>query len=508
MEPMTNTGAPGRSGERGSHRRVLQIPWLSRGRSALVSALLVAGIIGAGVAVAGSQSIGATIGWGALGLLIGYQVHVHRPGSPLWQVVVTLGLVGGLAALGCIALAGSEVWLVPLVLLPASDIGAWLGQVRERITGPKHRVIAHDWAGVQTVGGARQFSFTIEPLTRRVHRAERRAFARAHPGLSDRARRARLIAISIAAWVMPVGLLAMGVGVVQEVREAKSDMPQQLLGMSAVISLMLLGGLVLIWFSVRARGGITSTAEHLRLSQFAQANGFAYTADTQRSLGREVTWTRAMWIHPSKRFIIANREFADRQASRGNTTFGGVCELVIGVQLPHILLRSRDHRAPAFASATAPARSQILALEGDFDRHFELYCPEGYERDALYLFTPDVMAALIDEVHGFDVELRDDRIVLTSRRDLVTVNPADWDRLARALDAIAPRIGQWRRWRDDRHELTTEVPEGAPLLSSAASASEVAAGGRRLREGIGAGLVLAVTFGVVYLTLTLLATTT
>ena len=44
-------------------------------------------------------------------------------------------------------------------------------------------------------------------------------------------------------------------------------------------------------------------------------------------------------------------------------------------------------------------------LEGDFDRHFTLYAPDGYGRDALYLLTPDLMSRLIDSARAFDVSL-------------------------------------------------------------------------------------------------------
>lgn len=43
----------------------------------------------------------------------------------------------------------------------------------------------------------------------------------------------------------------------------------------------------------------------------------------------------------------------------------------------------------------------MLSLEGDFDRYFTLYCPGDYERDALYVFTPDLLALLIDESRHF-----------------------------------------------------------------------------------------------------------
>ena len=54
------------------------------------------------------------------------------------------------------------------------------------------------------------------------------------------------------------------------------------------------------------------------------------------------------------------------------------------------------------------SKDQILSLEGDFSEYFTLYCPREYERDALYVFTPDLMALLIDQTSTFDVEIVDD----------------------------------------------------------------------------------------------------
>ena len=53
----------------------------------------------------------------------------------------------------------------------------------------------------------------------------------------------------------------------------------------------------------------------------------------------------------------------------------------------------------------SPARR--LSIEGDFDEHFALHSPPVSQRDAVYIFTPDLMALLIDETGDFDVEIVD-----------------------------------------------------------------------------------------------------
>lgn len=56
--------------------------------------------------------------------------------------------------------------------------------------------------------------------------------------------------------------------------------------------------------------------------------------------------------------------------------------------------------------------TQRLGLEGHFDRTFTLYCPAHYQTDALYVFTPDVMARFLDTLGGCDVEFVDNRVVI------------------------------------------------------------------------------------------------
>lgn len=84
-------------------------------------------------------------------------------------------------------------------------------------------------------------------------------------------------------------------------------------------------------------------------------------------------------------------------------------------KLPHMVLDSRSNNYKLFGKdiTNLPelfSKDQVLSLEGDFNNHFTLYAPKKYERDALYIFTPDLMALLIDQSAQFDAEVIDDRI--------------------------------------------------------------------------------------------------
>jgi hypothetical protein len=99
--------------------------------------------------------------------------------------------------------------------------------------------------------------------------------------------------------------------------------------------------------------------------------------------------------------------------------------------LPHIVLDATLNDRTFGSSVPMPiARDQRLSLEGDFDMHFRLYCPTGYERDALYVMTPDLMALLIDDAGDLDAEIMDDLFYVYSNDAFDLTDPALWQRIA------------------------------------------------------------------------------
>jgi hypothetical protein len=115
-------------------------------------------------------------------------------------------------------------------------------------------------------------------------------------------------------------------------------------------------------------------------------------------------------------------------------------------------------------------KDQTLSLEGDFNEHFTLYAPKEYERDALYIFTPDLMALLIDNVSKFDVEVIDDQLfVYGSEFRLVDENV--W----RRIFAIITNVGQ---------KTISQTDYYADERVGDRSVDVVAEPGRRLRQGL------------------------
>lgn len=171
----------------------------------------------------------------------------------------------------------------------------------------------------------------------------------------------------------------------------------------------------------------------------------------------------------------------------------GYFAITLPRRLPHMLLDARGNNRGIFSSLqNKPRDTQRLSLEGDFDRHFRLYVPAGYERDALYVFTPDFMALLIDETGDLDVEIRDDRLIVYKPGGFALTDPATWQRFARIRDTIGAKA--WDRtdmYFDERVDAPTPTLIGV-------SAREVGASGRRLRRGMprGAWLGIGIAVGV------------
>lgn len=150
--------------------------------------------------------------------------------------------------------------------------------------------------------------------------------------------------------------------------------------------------------------------------------------------------------------------------------------------VPNILLLGTGIGMLRLAGVGLAGR-QKLSLEGDFDRSFTLYCPEGYERDALYIFTPDLMQLLVDSTAGCDVELVDDWMFVYSRpgryRDAAAI-----DRLVATTEVMHRKLQrQTGAYADERS--APLAAQHAPVRTvspqeHAARAGSVATGGRRL----------------------------
>lgn len=195
-----------------------------------------------------------------------------------------------------------------------------------------------------------------------------------------------------------------------------------------------------------------------RLSRFAAANGMVYehaVADPplpgmifQNGSSREAS---SLLRGYEPRFVeFGNYRYTTGSGKNRTTHHWGYVAVKLDVPLPNIVLDALGNNALGTNLPASFSRDQRLSLEGDFDRYFTLYCPRGYEADALYLFTPDIMARFIDHAAQLDVEIVDDWMFLYMQRPASTTDAATWAWLFGAVGALMTKFDQWARWRDDR----------------------------------------------------------
>ncbi|WP_445443748.1 hypothetical protein [Clavibacter sp. km1a] len=257
-----------------------------------------------------------------------------------------------------------------------------------------------------------------------------------------------------------------------------------LAGAAAVLAAWLGGSLLLHrWAarppSPRARG--REWRQHLT----ALANGFVPQPSGGRTFRALITEEVGGVVH-QPRFRASGVEFGvvrRRRARRGGWTYVAV---TLPVPLPHLVLDATANDRHGSDLPASVRGAQRLSLEGDFDRSFRLYAPAEYERDALYLLTPDVMAALVDDARDFDVEMVDDTLVFFRRELADYAEPEPWIAVGRILDGVAARIRRRAlRYRDERVLLGDGGP-AAPLRADLDEqppdprAPRIAADGRRL----------------------------
>ncbi|MFT4280042.1 hypothetical protein [Microbacterium sp.] len=260
-------------------------------------------------------------------------------------------------------------------------------------------------------------------------------------------------------------------------------------GLAAVALFVLVITTVSAVSGTRRRRGV----RQFRLSRFARDNDWTYApVSAGLAFPGMIFGERAAQVaydvvrgSGASGLVIGNQTFTTGEGKNRRTHRWGFASVRLGTSLPHIVLDARSNNA--LGATNLPVSldpTQRLELEGDFSRHFTLYAPHGYERDALYLFTPDVMARFVDHAAAVDIEIIDDRIFLYSRRDLATLDPAVWEWLVSALDAVTEKIEQWRRWRDDRLGETQVVAAASGVGEIVRPPRGVAPEGRRLVQRV------------------------
>ncbi|MEV7610293.1 hypothetical protein AB0N61_12510 [Microbacterium sp. NPDC089320] len=247
------------------------------------------------------------------------------------------------------------------------------------------------------------------------------------------------------------------------------------------VGVLLFGAVAVIIAIGAVIGWRRARVTRYRLNRFAQANGMSYEGKVAAprlpgmifSRGNSRMSTDLVRGTTPRIVEFGNYQYTVRSGKNSTTYRWGYVAVKLDVPLPNIVLDAKGNNGFGSNLPASFQREQRLSLEGDFDEYFTLYCPEGYERDALYLFTPDIMARFIDNAAELDVEIVDDWMFLYTQRKVSTLDPATWAWLFGAVGALITKLDQWERWRDER--LLLENPAASASASPAVSPTAAAA---------------------------------
>lgn len=204
---------------------------------------------------------------------------------------------------------------------------------------------------------------------------------------------------------------------------------------------------------------------NIRLSRFAEVNGLVFEPEVRGAdlnypgmyfqTGKSHIYRERLRSQTGNLFEISNFSYTVSGGSSNQTLEKGYVMIKLDRKLPNIVLDSNanNYNSLGFNVSNLPVKfkdNQKLALEGDFNSYFTLYVPVGYERDALYVFTPDLMSLFIDNSSVFDAEIIDDRLFIYSNRFDLT-SSVTLDRIFKIIETVgAKTLSQTDYYTDER----------------------------------------------------------
>ena len=218
---------------------------------------------------------------------------------------------------------------------------------------------------------------------------------------------------------------------------------------AAQLGVILAGGVLVLYAALRI---VRDAQRRARMRELAHAAGWQYRQDVSDwiwggSVDEQIERTgRSSRDHLDARdsdlpfdsvertIVVGDREGATVHRIRA-------VRIPLSAEAPRISLRSRRGGGALSLLPRRPGGSRELRLEGDFSDVFEVSVPAGYETDALYLLTPDLMAILLDASADLDLEIVDSTLhVYFPPIDLT--DPAALARFLGAIAALYERFGR------------------------------------------------------------------
>jgi hypothetical protein len=284
-------------------------------------------------------------------------------------------------------------------------------------------------------------------------------------------------------WVTAVVVALIGLFVILAMLASGSFSP-----ILSVLPQLLIFGTVVSVLVIAAAAASRHRKQYLaRVGRFAAANGMTFRFDTvptglngmifDEGHSRKINEV----ISSPDGYEIGNLEYVTGSGKNRQTHTFGFIRVALSRHLPNMVLDARKNNFWKFTNLPDSFdRSQRLSLEGDFDTYFDLYVPKQFERDALYVFTPDVMQALIDNGSDYDMEIVDDQLYMyrTTKHDLAS--EASLRGALVMMDAISAEVThQTMRYSDER-------------VAGNQSGQVVSTTGQRLKRGLNPIIIVVV----------------
>lgn len=173
---------------------------------------------------------------------------------------------------------------------------------------------------------------------------------------------------------------------------------------------------------------------------------------------------------------IGNYHYVTGHGKNARSHAWSFASIPLNRAMPHIVLDSKSNNLLRRFTNLPDGfdADQKLSLEGDFDTYFTLYAPQQYKKDLLYLFTPDVMAALMDHGQHYDIEIIDNILYFYNTRQIQLNSEQELRSVLMMIETISDEIvDQNQNYRDERLasepidiQKSTIAPQGRRLKRS------------------------------------------
>lgn len=249
-------------------------------------------------------------------------------------------------------------------------------------------------------------------------------------------------------------------------------------GQSSILSVGSAFTLVILLIAISVYQNITN---EIRMELFAKKNGMNYEGDVPYDNRAGVIFQDGhskifrTLITATKQIFseIGVYEYTTGSGKNSTTHTFSFVKIKLPRHLPNMVLDSKKNNIFGKISNLPEGFSsdQKLSLEGDFDSYFTLYAPAQYKQDALYIFTPDVMQAMIQSAKDYDCEVIDDNFYIYMNKTLNLADP-------KALQDILSIAGKLR------NELISQTDNYADERVGDKALNAVGVSGVRLKNRI------------------------